>query len=256
MLLYKSPNIIKLIYIFSIFILVSFSLKLKKNLQVGNLNIGFEVAHQSANKNSANPDIHFSIINQELKLEKKLFHNLIQNVTAQESAEDYESHIKNNMDNDTNKNSNDFYISNDTHSNLDHSKINNYILDYENKNNFNLNNNHNNLFSIDSVTNSNIQFNQATNKNTSETKDFYYTPQIGGIQVKNQLPATLGINCVDCVNPHERNLSPSQSEREKKDSLNFKLPNEDKWVSLESVTFVKEISPASKAQIEIENIAE
>lgn len=85
-----------------------------------------------------------------------------------------------------------------------------------------------------------------TNENENKAKyDYVYYPEAIGSKMNLPLRRNDFFGCKDCENNEED-----------QNALDLKLPNEDKWVKLEPVKFVKQISPATKAALEIENIEE
>ena len=75
--------------------------------------------------------------------------------------------------------------------------------------------------------------------------DFVYYPKASGSKINFPMRKDGVFGCRNCNN-----------DEDSENALNMKVPYEDKWVKLEPVKFVKQISATSKEALEIENIEE
>lgn len=83
------------------------------------------------------------------------------------------------------------------------------------------------------------------NIDTNLKYNLVYYPKASGTKLNPNNKSDGVFGCRDCYKNEET-----------KNSFDTKFPDEEKWVKLEPVKFVKEISAASKADLEIENIEE
>lgn len=110
-------------------------------------------------------------------------------------------------------------------------------------------NSENNKTEINQVEQNPSDFNKTEIKDVNNDNvkyDFVYYPMASGSKFNLPLRRDGVFGCRGCANPEE----------DSRDSMNIKVPDEEKWVKLQPVKFVKQISAVSKAALEIENIEE
>jgi len=236
--------------------LLSFSLNLKKQFEDGKFDYSKEISHLSNNntfsdiKNIENYEnkynIHFEIEKHHVK-EEHLF-GLDTFLNKNKSLENFDRKfqilkVPSDLKYLVNKNSSVHDLNKVDLS--DETEKNEYLLlnDYSNQANKNKKTKDVKINII--MQKSNFSVKNYQNNETNIKYDFVYYPKV--IESKLNLPLRRDgvFDCKDCKDYEDT-----------KNSINMKVPDEDKWIKLESVKFVKAISEASKADLEIENIEE
>jgi len=255
MLLIKAGNIFHIIFLMNL-MLLSFSLNLKKQFEDGKFDYSKEISHLSNNntfsdiKNIENYEnkynIHFEIEKHHVKEEHLFGPDTFLN--KNKSLENFDRKfqilkVPSDLKYLVNKNSSVHDLNKVDLS--DETEKNEYLLlnDYSNQANKNKKTKDVKINII--MQQSNFSVKNYQNNETNIKYDFVYYPKV--IESKLNLPLRRDgvFNCKDCKDYEDT-----------KNSINMKVPDEDKWIKLESVKFVKAISEASKADLEIENIEE
>lgn len=241
-------NRIIFMIILEFLIFFSISHKLKKITQLENsLNIDNDLLKKTdlfSTEDSLidnNYKLRYQILKYNLEKELSQFRN-ISDISSFLNNEKKKSNQDNIQDNNFNRNS-DYQKD----LNLSPTKKNdkNMFIDGHFENEINSNNNLN-FNKIQSLDNNNINNHQHLEKIKNKTKyDYVYYPKEGDPILNSNFKRS-GVFAY-------KNYGNEQNNTNIED---FKIPNENKWIRLEPVRIVKEVSPETRAAWEIENIQE